>query len=400
MDPISPQTRRFIQTHRFDSPQQLALKSSGKCPDVDLAFALTQISGRQAIKEKIPSWYELDDLIYPVSLSLEQASSELTACYKASLVQGCSLVDLTGGFGVDCAFLADRFDSVTYVEEQAALCEIALSNFSTLQKNNIRVLCRDAVSYLQHMSPVDCIYLDPARRSKTGRKMVSIADCVPDAGLILPLLLEKSGIVLIKLSPMLDISLALQSLPGTRSVHVVSAENECRELLFLIEKGYAGEPQIQCVNLSSTGDTAEFRFLKSQEKVLEISYTAEVENYLYEPNASLLKAGAYKSAAQQYLIRKLHPDSHLYTSQHDIPNFPGRVFKVLFVSSFNAVELKKNCKNIPAAHISVRNFPDTAEQLRKRLQLKDGGRFYLFATTLYNGKKVIIGGVREQFGGK
>ena len=396
MNPIAPQIRQFIQEHRFDSPQQLALQLSGKKTDAGFAFILDQISGRQAMKEKIPSWYELDDLVYPPSLSLEQASSEATAQYKASLVHGRSLVDLTGGFGVDCAFLSGSFDSVVYVEEQAALCEIASLNFSTLGKNNIRILCRDAVSYLQQAHPVDCIYLDPARRSKTGQKTVSIADCVPDAGSIRSLLLEKSGTLMIKLSPMLDISSALQTFPETKSVHVISVKNECKELVFLIEKGYQGEAEIHCVNLHSSMGNPFFSFFKSEEKSLHIAYTAEVAHFLYEPNTSLLKAGAYKSVAIQYGLRKLHPDSHLYTSEQYIPDFPGRIFQVVFVSSFNTAELKNHCKGINSANISVRNFPGTSEQLKKRLQLKDGGSLYLFATTLDNGKRVIIAGNKKQ----
>jgi hypothetical protein len=363
---------------------------------VDVLFALKQIAGRQAIEHKIPSWYAVDELIFPLSLSLEQASSEATAQYKASLVQGDSMIDLTGGFGVDCAFLSGRFDTVVYVEAQAELCEIARYNFSLLKKDNIRVVCSDAVSYLKKTKPVHCIYLDPARRSKAGRKTVFISDCEPDAGLIKPDLLEKAATVMIKLSPMLDIALALQMFPETKSVHVVSVGNECKELLFVLKKGHPEEAAIHCVNLyPKKAENQLFSFLRSEEKESPASYTSVVESYLYEPNASLLKAGAYKSVAHAYGLGKLHPDSHLYTSENYIPDFPGRIFHVLFVSSFNKPELKAKLCHVDTAHIAVRNFPDTVNRLRQKLQLKEGGDLYLFATTLYNGKKVLIGGVKK-----
>ena len=385
-------TELYIKKHRFDDVKKLAL---APCPpDVDLAFALSQIAGRQAIKDKIPSWYETDYIVYPKHLSIEQCSSEATAKYKASLIQGESLVDLTGGFGVDCAFLASRFQSVFYVECQNELCEIAQKNFETLGLNHIQVVCADSTAYLDQIEKVDCIYIDPARRSMSGEKVVTIQDCEPNIISIKEKLMSKADHVMIKLSPMLDISLALQSLSETTEIHVVSVNGECKELLFVLKRCHSERseesPQIHCVNILKNGSMQSFSFLKPEEQPCIINYTSEPKNYIYEPNSSIMKAGAYKSVASRYNLLKLHPDSHLYTSSEYIKSFPGRAFKVVSVFSLNKKEVKENLHGIEQANISIRNFPGTVDELRKKLRLKDGGDTYLFATTLSNGKHSII----------
>ena len=249
MTPISPETRQFINEHQSDDVRNLALQAR-KYPDVDIPAAITQIAGRQIAAEKIPSWKEIDDIWYPKHLSLEQCSSEITARYKASLLQGESLADLTGGFGIDCSFLATGFRSATYVERQTELCAIAAHNFPALDLNHISVRNDDGVAYLEAMSPVDCIFLDPARRNEHGGKTVAISDCEPNVAKLEGLLLSKANRIMIKLSPMLDLSQALKELPHTQEVHIISVNNECKELLLLLGQTAPEEIPVHCVNLS------------------------------------------------------------------------------------------------------------------------------------------------------
>ena len=239
---ISPETQLFIRKHQSDDIRALALQAK-KYPNVDMPTAITQIAGRQVAVEKIPSWKEIEDIWYPKHLSLEQCSSEITARYKASLLQGESLTDLTAGFGIDCSFLASNFKSATYVERQEELCEIATHNFPLLHLNHITVRNEDGIAYLQAMSPVDCIFLDPARRNEHGGKTVAISDCEPDVAELEELLLSKANRIMIKLSPMLDLSLALKELRHTQEVHILSVNNECKELLLLLGQNPPAEVQ-------------------------------------------------------------------------------------------------------------------------------------------------------------
>ncbi|MDE6988763.1 MAG: SAM-dependent methyltransferase, partial [Bacteroides acidifaciens] len=364
----------------------------------DMPTPNPQKDGRQVDAEKIPSWKEIEDIWYPKHLSLEQCSSEITARYKASLLQGESLTDLTAGFGIDCSFLASNFKSATYVERQEELCEIAAHNFPLLNLNHITVRNEDGVAYLQAMSPVDCIFLDPARRNEHGGKTVAISDCEPDVGELEELLLSKANRIMVKLSPMLDLSLALKELKHTQEVHILSVNNECKELLLLLgqeaptEQAPPEEIPIHCVNLFTkrTQEEQHFVFTREQEQRNECTYTDTLGNYLYEPNTSLLKAGAFRSIAAAYPVKKLHPNSHLYTSDTLITDFPGRVFRIVSQCSFNKKEIKENLSDLKKANLTVRNFPATVAELRKRINLTEGGDTYLFASTLNNGQKILI----------
>lgn len=394
---ISPETQLFIREHSSDDVRALALQAK-KYPDIDMPTAITQIAGRQVAAEKIPSWREMEEIWYPKHLSLEQCSSETTARYKARLFQGDSLTDLTGGFGIDCSFLAAGFKSATYVERQEELCEIAAHNFPILNLNHINVRNEDGVAYLQTMSPVDCIFLDPARRNEHGGKTVAISDCEPDVAGLEELLLSKAKRIMVKLSPMLDLSLALKEPKHTQEVHILSVSNECKELLLLLgqeaptEQAPPEEIPIRCANLFTKGAQEEqhFAFTREQEQHSQCTYTDSLGDYLYEPNASLLKAGAFRSVAAAYSVRKLHPNSHLYTSDTFIGNFPGRIFRIVNQCSFNRKEAKESLADLKKANVTVRNFPATVAELRKRLHLTEGGDTYLFASTLNDGRKVII----------
>lgn len=377
----------FIKDHEGDDIRTLALQKD-KYPTIDITLAIRQIAGRKIARDKIPDWYRVEDIIYPQSISMEQCSSQYTAKYKASLCSGRSMIDLTGGLGVDFSFLAANFKQATYVEQQSELAQIADHNFAVLGINQATVVVGDAQSSLENTDPVDLIYIDPARRSDSGKKTVLIEDCTPNIIDIETLLEEKANKVMIKLSPMLDISLALKSLKNVSDIHIVSHNNECKELIF-VKMREALNPLLHCVNIvNERVDT--FTFYKKEEEILSVQYAHQLGKYLYEPNSAILKAGAFKSIAQHFDLNKLHLNSHLYTSNDSHPEFHGRKFEIITSFSLNKKEVKDNLKDIKQANITVRNFPLSVDDLRKRLSLKDGGDLYLFATTLLDEKKVLI----------
>ena len=357
-------------------------------------FLARQTEGRKAMATKLPSWAENMSILFPVKISLEQCSSEATALYKASLVSGESMVDLTGGFGVDCSFLSKKFSKVDYVEQNTELCEIAEHNFRVLGLN-IKVNNVESVEFLKAMPAVDCIYIDPARRDVKGKKTADLSLCSPNLLEIRDILLEKCDTLLIKLSPMFDISSALEVFPECSQVHVVSVKNECKELLLLVEGGFCGETEIVCVDLTPNSSllTPNFIAEQSEEHIQNVTYSAP-KNYLYEPNASIMKAGLFKTVANRYNVQKLHPSTHLYTSEELVPDFPGRSFEIKRVTKVQ----RKEIQDIEKANLSIRNFPGNVADLRKKLKLKDGGDTYIFACTLNDNSKVLI--VTEKLGVK
>ena len=386
---LTTETIRFIEENARADVRSLALQAK-KYPKVDMAMAVVQIAGRQIAEVKVPLWYCTEGMLYPKHLSMEQCSSEATAIYKAGLVEGESFADLTGGFGIDCSFLSRKFKKADYVERQAELCELAKHNFPLLGLN-IQVHNEDGVEYLKQMQPVDVLFLDPARRDGHGGKTVAISDCEPDVSAVEDLLVEKAKKVLVKLSPMLDLSLALKDLKHVCEVHIVSTDNECKELLLVLQRETASsEVAIHCVNIVKAFDCQKYSFTQEQEHTSDCPLATEVEAYLYEPNASILKAGAYRSLTQAYPVKKLHASSHLYTSEHFIEDFPGRKFQVEAVSGFGKKELKDFLQGMEKANLTIRNFPSSVAELRKRLKLKEGGDDYLFATTLADESKVMI----------
>ncbi|MDO5664624.1 MAG: RsmD family RNA methyltransferase [Bacteroidia bacterium] len=393
---LTQQQKDFIRQNEHKDVRELALRlDKDEYWELDVEFVLKQISGRQTAKDKLPSWFTNNEIIYPVHLSLEQASSEATAKYKASLIPdgNTTFVDLTGGMGVDFAFLSQRFANSVYVEKNQKLCEIAKHNFEVLGLQNVVIENSTSESYLEKISEVDVIFLDPSRRDNAGRKVIRIEDCSPDVSEIQDLLLEKSKLILVKLSPMLDISLAIKSLKNIKEVHVASVENECKELLFLLSSE-AETITYTAVNLNKTKDAEKFYFTLEEEQDTEVAYAKTIEKYLYEPNASILKAGGFKSVAKQFDIKKLHASSHLYTSDTLIPNFPGRVFEVKNWFTPNKKNIKLFLSETKKANISVRNFPMSVSEIRQKTGLKEGGYVYLFATTLADGEKVWVVGER------
>lgn len=360
-----------------------------------------QATGQRIAQEKIPTWYACQGIEYPHRLSLEQCSSEDTARYKASLVQGDTLVDLTGGMGVDCFFLSQHVAHTTYVEQQAELCALARHNFTCLGQH-IAVVNASCQDYLPNMDAVDTIFIDPARRDSKGGKVALLADCTPNLLEIGPALLQKCQTLLIKLSPMIDIDSVLKVFPSTYEVHIVAVKNECKEVLVCVKgewrdekggafpagpstgSGTAGkEPCIICANLPL--HSKPFVFTRHDEATCKVAYSQPL-TYLYEPNASILKAGAFKQVAAQYGLYKLHPNSHLYTSTALIDAFPGRIFSIQRITKVQ----RKEIPNIEKANLSIRNFPGSVADLRKKLKLKEGGDTYIFATTLYDNSKALI----------
>lgn len=382
---LTTDQKAFIQAHEKEDVHALALRYSGE----DMPFLLAQIAGRQKAEKKIPSWYRNRNLLYPQHLSLEQASSEVTARYKSSLIDGGELfADLTGGLGVDFSFLAPSFSHAVYLEQDEELCLLAAHNFGLLGLTHATVLHGKSEDYCSWMEKADLIYLDPARRDERGRKVFRIEDCTPDLTRLKERLMEKADRVMIKYSPMLDISLTVKTLGNVREVHVVSVENECRELLFILSKE-KGECLYHAVNLHRTGER-EFLAFTPAEEAQEAALTSQPGRYLYEPNASVLKAGAFNAVANRYRVKKLHCHSHLYTSDSLVTDFPGRIFEIDKLFAPNRNNIRHFLQETKKANISVRNFPMSVAEIRRKTGLREGGDGYLFATTLADGKKVWI----------
>ena len=387
----------FIEEHANDDLAELLL-SAKRYPAIDVPFAVEQIRARRAIGEKLPTWHANTSLLFPSKIAVEQCSSEQTARYKLRLLRDeKSLCDLTGGLGVDMYFFAQRVPQVMYVERSRKCFDIAMYNFAQLNIQNITAYNDNAENVLKKMQPVDIIYIDPARRDKSNRRFVALSDCEPDLLNIMPLMLSKAPKVIAKLSPMLDIKHTLDLLPETTEIHVVSVKNECKELLFVCQNHVniplrrgQGEVYIHCINYTTEAVEQSFCFTFSAEHAAECTITNTIQTYLYEPNTSILKAGGYKQIALQTGVEKLHKNTHLYTSEKLFPDFPGRIFEVVEVFPFTGKLCKQIHRTIPQAHISTRNFPLQANELRQRTRITDGGDCYLFATTLADETKVII----------
>ena len=472
MTMINQATLDFIRQHQDDDVRKLAFLGN-KYPDVDMPFALDQIRGRKMARVKLPRWAEIDGIIYPPHISMEQCSSEQTAQYKAELAarllglgvltsadaekskdadnskicefagkravaskfarnedtsekqqiltnavdnvneikeetsegsfsDEIEFVDLTGGFGVDFSYIAARLGVKSmYVERQAHLCETAKENFERLGLKNAIVKNGDGVEVLHTITSdqtwsllntshrLRLIFIDPARRDDAGNKVVSLQDCTPDVTQLQDEMLAKADYVIIKLSPMLDWHRAVSELSHVREVHIVSVNNECKELLLVLSAQEEAPLRVFCVN-----DDQHFGFYDSHEAAVSIVKADEVDGYLYEPNASLMKAGCFGAICQRYGVKMLAKNSHLFSSQELVADFPGRTFRINTISSFNKKELKRQLAGIVKANVATRNFPLSVPELRKRLKLKDGGDNYIFATTLSDESHVLIIGTK------
>ena len=392
-------TLDFIREHADDDVRQVALRGS-RMSEVDLSYALEQIAGRQKARTKLPSWASIDGIVYPPHLSMEQCSSEATARYKASIAgKGALFVDLTAGFGVDMAFIAQGFQKAVHVERQPQLCAISSENYNLLGLNHIEVVCGDGVEYLHTMDHVDLLFIDPARRDEHGGRTYGIADCTPNVLEMLDEMLDKADRVMIKLSPMLDWRKAVSDLGKVNEVHIISVDNECKELLLEVKseklkvKSNSPSLRVVCVNLLSDGNRECFEF--DAHHPLPSSSTFHLSpftfHFLYEPNASIMKAGCFDLLEQRFGVVQLDKNSHLFVSDQEVIGFPGREFLIEKRTSMNKRELKAALADIDKANITVRNFPMSVAELRKRLKLKEGGEVFIFATTIANeGHQLLV----------
>ena len=417
-------TSEFVKQFRESDPRKLALQAS-RYPDVDMPYALNQIQGWQTALRKLPSWAACDGVVYPPHLNMEQCSSEPTARYKQQVARRwaeripnasrTSMTDLTGGFGVDFSFTSRCFDCATYVERNASLCEVVGANLPRLGIRNAQVKCAEAEAVLEQMEQQTMIFLDPARRDEHGAKTVLIADCTPDVCQLLPSLMQKSQFVMLKLSPMLDWHKAIVDLDGkVREVHIVSADGECKELLLVLAPDGKPEVQVFCVDIQSRPDSegqyprSEFVYsiaTNAQEEMVEnnsklenstsaqpINSTFNIQHstFLFEPNASVMKAGCFDEIARAYGISAISRNSHLFLSDREIDGFPGRAFAIDAVTTMNKRQLRQTLSGMKQANIAVRNFPLSVAELRKRLKLNDGGDTYIFATTTSEGDHILM----------
>ena len=376
-------TLEFIRIHADEDVRQLAFLGK-KNPEVDMAYALDQIAGRQKARVKIPSWASIDGIVYPPHISMEQCSSEQTARYKARIAgNGEKIVDLTAGFGVDMAFMSAGFKQAVHVEMQPQLCAISSENYKHLGLNHVQVVCSDGVGYLHQMEHADLIFIDPARRDQHGARTYGIADCTPNVLEIIDEMLQKADRVMIKLSPMLDWQKTVADVGNVSQVHIVSVGNECKELLLEVKKGKDEKVKVFCVNDDQVfsyeiGETHPFTPSPLHPFTLSPLHSF---TFLYEPNASVMKAGCFNLISHRFGITQPDANSHLFLSDKLVEGFPGRGFVIERVSTMNKRELKEALAGIDKANVAVRNFPLSVADLRKRLKLKDGGDVYIFATT-------------------
>ena len=421
---ISTETLCYARQHRDEDPRALALKA--KVPaGVNLTEALQQISGWQTARHKLPAWAACDGIVYPPHLAMEQCSSEQTARYKAGVVarllgnkaKDSTLYDLTGGFGVDFSFLSPLFGRAVYVEQQAPLVEVAHHNFSTLGLNNVEARCSNALEALHDIGHATMIFLDPARRDSSGARTYALTDCTPDVLAMKEELFAKADFLMLKLSPMLDWRAVVQQLGCVRELHIVSVRNECKELLVVVapeapllspQKGEDVPPQSEdnALTVYCFNDDQQFIFSSSSLHIVATEESSplwgdkrgafSVDNkgalgaFLLVPNASIMKAGCFPELARRYGVSPISANSHLFISPHSIDDFPGRQFEITAISSMNKRELRTTFSGISQANVAVRNFPMSAEQLRNRLRLRDGGNLYVFATTQEDGQHILF----------
>ncbi|TPV33485.1 class I SAM-dependent methyltransferase [Paucihalobacter ruber] len=375
----------YIYKNLAKNHAEVALKGS-PFPEVPIAQLLEQIVSKSKAQQKLPTWFQTENIYYPNKLNIEQTSSEITANYKAQLVSGDSLIDITGGFGVDSYYFSNNFKSVAHCEINQDLHEIAAHNFNVLNKTNIKTICSDGIKYIKSQDKnFDCIYADPSRRHNLKGKVFMLKDCEPDIPENLDILLNYAPTILIKTSPLLDINLALKELKHVMQIHAVAVDNEVKELLWLISKNNNNIVKVITANIKSNY-TEYFEFNLHDENQLELSYS-EPLTYLYEPNAAIMKSGAFKSIAVKLGVEKLDQHTHLYTS-NNLVEFPGRVFKINQVVPFSKSTLKS--LHINKANITTRNFPIDVKSLREKFKIEDGGERYLFFTTIFDNKKVVL----------
>lgn len=381
---LQKETQKFIADNLKTDLTKLILKGS-PFNTVSIQELATQITSKKKAEKKLPTWFSTTNIYYPPKLNIEQTSSEITANYKANLISGNTLIDITGGFGVDSFAFSKQLSHITHCEINEDLSVIAAHNYKQLGITTIDTIAEDGIEHLKNSSHnYDYIFIDPSRRDEHKGKVFLLKDCLPNVPEQLGLLFSKTNTVLIKNSPMLDITSTISELNFVKEIHVVAVDNEVKELLFLLEKGHDKQIEVTAINLHKTKQQ-HFKFTWDNTVISEYS---EPLAYLYEPNTAILKSGGFHQVSVQFNIPKLHQHSHLYTSS-ELIEFPGRIFKISMVLPYDKKQLKKLIKG-GKANITTRNFPETVSQIRKKTKLKDGGQHYLFFTTDLNNKPIVI----------
>ncbi|WP_219226120.1 class I SAM-dependent methyltransferase [Pedobacter antarcticus] len=380
---LQPQVQDFLFENSSLDVNHVALSKSS-FPDISGQELSVQLASRKKAEKKLPDWFKTKGVYYPPLLSMEQCSSQITAEFKATLVEGESLIDLTGGFGVDCYYFAKKFNTVTHCEYNADLSAIAAANADPLQEKNIQFINGDGIEYLKKSNAqFDCIYLDPARRS-AGSKVFQLKDCSPDVVEHLGLLLSKSNQVMIKTAPLLDISAGLKELENVAEVHIISVKNECKELIWILKRDFRGVPEIIAHTIND--QIKHFSFHRGEEKIIASEEEPIQGNYLYEPDVALLKSGAFQLIAERYGLYRIHPQTQLYHSAELQSQFPGRIFQIDSIKTAGELKKEKGLKG----NVIVRNYPDKAAALvtKYRIQPEDH-IFYLFTQSTKKGKIII-----------
>lgn len=374
----------FIK-NKSDADISSLLLRKNSFPNITQQELVEQIEARIRCKKKLPIWYKTSGIYYPNKLNIEQTSSEKTATYKANLVSGKRLIDLTGGFGIDCYYFSKKITNVTHCEIDTNLSEIVTHNYTKLNCTNIKTISSDGISYVKKSSDTyDWIYIDPSRRHDLKGKVFLLNDCSPNVSEHIDMLFSKSKNILIKTSPLLDIKNGIRELKHVKEIHVIAVKNDVKELLFVLEHQYESDITIKTINITNNTEDI-FQFIGF--KTCTPNYSLP-KKYLYEPNSAILKSGGFSEIAVQFNIDKLQQHSHLYTS-NELKKFPGRVFEIQESIPYNKKSLKKRFKNLKA-NVTTRNFPKTVANIRKELLLKDGGSIYLFFTTDKDSNKIVL----------
>lgn len=382
---LHKEVQDFITTNLNSDITKLILKGS-PFNNISIQELSNQIISKQKSKNKLPNWFNTQNVYYPPKISIEQTSSEITANYKSNLVSGDAIIDITGGFGIDAFYFAKKFKNVIHSEINDEVSKIVAHNYQQLKVNNIQTVASDGLEFLKNTNQkFDCIYIDPSRRDDIKGKVFLLKDCLPNVPENIDFLFTKSANILIKNSPMLDITATINELKFVKEIHIIAVNNEVKELLFLLKKEYKGMVNVNTVNLLKDKNQ-EFNFILKNNS--DLKYNSP-QKFIYEPNAAILKSGGFNQITKQYNVGKLHQHSHLYTSEEIIENFPGRIFKIDAVFSYNKKQLKKELA-IDKANITTRNFPKTVAQIRKETKLKDGGNIYLFFTKNLDEKLIVL----------
>ncbi|MFY9243610.1 MAG: class I SAM-dependent methyltransferase [Polaribacter sp.] len=382
---LQPEVQQFINDNLKSDITKLILKGS-PFDAISVQELANQIIAKQKSEQKLPTWFCTENIYYPAKISIEQTSSEIAAAYKSKIVSGNSIIDITGGFGIDAFYFSKQFTNVLHCEINSELSTIVRHNYQQLGAENIDTFSGNGFDFLKNTeNSFDCIYIDPSRRNDAKGKVFLLKDCQPNITPKIDFFFSKASKILIKVSPILDITNTINDLKNVKEIHIVAIDNEVKELLFLLEKEYKKSIEIKTINFKKhLSETFDFPYLEEV-----ISEYSEPLSYLYEPNSAILKSGGFYQISKKLNLYKLHQHSHLYTSEKMI-DFPGRIFKILNVISYD----KKNLKNLfldKKANITTRNFPKTVAQIRKETNLKEGGFNYLFFTTnLKNILKVIV----------